>query len=123
MIDHCRRCAPEEACGALVGHPGGRVRFEPVTNDSPDPRHHFWFEPSEWARLVANAHRGGEYVLAIVHSHPSGPPDPSYDDRHAHEVPGVLMVIVDLSSPEPVTAWHIEAGNAVAVQVCDEEPC
>jgi proteasome lid subunit RPN8/RPN11 len=94
MTDHAARAAPHEACGLLLGA-GDTVReARPTANIAPDPARFFEIDP---AALIA-AHRaeraGGPTVLGFYHSHPSGDPVPSYEDRRQASGDGRVWAIV-----------------------------
>ena len=72
MQEHVTECLPEEACG-LLGGQGGRAEIVlPVENVLHSPSR-FRMEPSEQIRAMTEIEQRGLELMAIYHSHPSGP--------------------------------------------------
>jgi proteasome lid subunit RPN8/RPN11 len=79
MRSQAAASAPEEACGLLAGASGRVSAFRPVTNILHSPTA-FRMDPAEQLRAFDDFERMGLELLAIVHSHPAGPPHPSPTD-------------------------------------------
>ena len=76
---HAKEEDPKEACG-LVVCVKGKEKFFPCKNIAANPRDQFIIETSDWAA----AEDQGE-VIAVFHSHPYLPPEPSQADRSSCE--------------------------------------
>ena len=79
MQQHVARVAPEEACGLIAGQAGqGRLVF-PITNQLHSPVR-FHMAPDEQLRALIQIDELGLDLVAIYHSHPTGPDRPSNTD-------------------------------------------
>lgn len=85
--DHAQRDYPRECCG-LVCVVKGRERYVPCTNAAQGAEH-FILPAAEYA----DAESLGE-ILAVVHSHPNAPAEPSQADLVACEASGLRWHIV-----------------------------
>ena len=92
MQAHVQRCAPEEACGLLAGADGWVRAVYEVSNALHSPTR-FRMEAQEQVDAFLDLERRGWELLAIYHSHPAGPPEPSPTDLAEFAYPGVLYVI------------------------------
>src|SRR5690606_24265006 len=100
-------------CGLLAGLEG-RVRcLYPIEN-----RLHsavaYEMEPHQQLQAMLEMEEAGLQLLAIYHSHPTGPQTPSATDVDQSYYPGVAYIIVSLAMPlRPVArAFHIDAMSA-----------
>jgi len=91
MRRHVRRCSPLEACGLLAGT-GAQVELVIGVPNADRSPVRFRMDPRAQWRAFQRFERQGLELLAIYHSHPRGPADPSPTD-HAEAAYPVVQVI------------------------------
>jgi proteasome lid subunit RPN8/RPN11 len=103
MRQHILERVPEEACGLVAGTGGcSRVVFE-VENILQSPVR-FRMEAGEQIRAFLEIEKSGMDLLAIYHSHPQGPDQPSTTDLEEFAYPGT-----------PYLIWYPEAAVAMSI--------
>jgi proteasome lid subunit RPN8/RPN11 len=115
MLDHVLACLPEEACGLLAGRDGIVSQVRPIENVAHSTVR-FRMEPRAQVDALLDLEAHELELLAIYHSHPSGPPGPSATDAAEASYPEAAAVIwcsdsgrwkaraFDLSGPMPTEA-------------------
>jgi [CysO sulfur-carrier protein]-S-L-cysteine hydrolase len=117
VIQHSRSTHPKEACGLLVGRSAGD-RFIPMNNISADPQR-YEMDPAELIASLRGLRDTGEELIAIFHSHPYGPAEPSKTDIERAYYPEAAHLIVSLAEPErpQALAFRIAGGEAIPIEV------
>ena len=97
LIRLAREGAPEEVCGLLVGS-GCRVSHVlPVQNEYHSPIR-FRMEPREQLMNFLWYEKQNLELLAIYHSHPCGPAEPSPTDIYEFAYPETISMIISLDN-------------------------
>lgn len=90
---------PHEACGLVGGLQRHALQIYPVVNVLHSPVR-FRMEPNQQVRIFLELESRGWDLLAIYHSHPTGPDHPSPTD------------LAETAYPEAVSLiWYPEAGE------------
>jgi proteasome lid subunit RPN8/RPN11 len=113
VIAHARADAPNECCGYLRladGHVDEVFRAQNLRN-SP-----YGYEIDPKSLLAANDLDDDGFGVAIYHSHPRSPAEPSQTDINLAHYPHWLYVIVSLDGEPNMRAWRIADGTV------EEEP-
>jgi [CysO sulfur-carrier protein]-S-L-cysteine hydrolase len=99
MLDHVQNCFPEEACGLAGGIIDSSARVSEVLlveNMLHSPVR-FRMHPAEQLRAFSTLEDHGLELVAIFHSHPTGPEIPSATDVSEFFYPGVISLIFSRS--------------------------
>lgn len=118
MCRHAANCLPEEACGLLGGRDGVARSLILVENALHSPRAFRMDGAQQLAAFRALDEQGLE-LLAVFHSHPRGPAEPSQTDVEQFAYPGVAALIL---SPDETGEWRVRAfrldgGSVVEMQL------
>jgi len=100
--DEARAALPREACGFLVGTPGGDEILDavPSRNLADDPET-FLIDTARHLKLQRRLRSGGQAVIGIYHSHPSGDSEPSPVDIKAFQGLNLDLIIVAVNDQKP----------------------
>ncbi len=101
MLEHVAQVAPIEACGLLGGSNSRVQQVVPITNAA-ESQVRYRMDPAEQVGALFGFEERGIELVAIYHSHPSGPPGPSSIDIRENAYPEALQLI-----------WFLEAGDWV----------
>lgn len=112
MIERLQEAYPLEACGLLAGLEGTAHRLYAVENRLSSPVA-YEMDPVQQLQALLDLEEAGLQLLAIYHSHPTGPQTPSPTDIALAYYPGVAHIIVSLRELQaPVArAFMIEEGR------------
>ena len=119
IIEHARAAHPLEGCGLIVGPgPGEGQRFIPMENALASATA-YEIDPAQLIRTLRNLRDAGEELVAIYHSHPSGPAHPSRRDIERAYHPDAAYLIVSLAEPEHPRAavFRISKGESFEVDL------
>lgn len=98
MVAHLVEQLPDEACGLVGGQDGRATCHIPVENILHNPVA-FEMEPLQQIRAMLAIEAEGLELLAIYHSHPSGPARPSPSDVAQAYYPDAAQIIISLADP------------------------
>ncbi len=110
LIAHAREDEPNECCGYIAARDGVVADIVRSRNLRESP---YGYELDPQSLLAANELDDDGYEVAIYHSHPRSPAEPSQTDINLAHYPHWLYVIVSLAGEPDVRAWRI-ADSGVA---------
>jgi proteasome lid subunit RPN8/RPN11 len=121
MLAHCRREAPNEACGLLSGRDGRVSGVWPTRNRLASPTEYV-IDPDDQFAVMRAIRAAGDQLLAIYHSHPQTQAYPSPRDVARAFYPEAAYVIVSLAPGEDVGVFSIREGQVarLALEVLAE---
>jgi [CysO sulfur-carrier protein]-S-L-cysteine hydrolase len=117
VVEHAKQCYPREGCGLLVGR-GGASRFIPMENVRASSTE-YEMDPGQLIGVLRDLRGTAEELVAIYHSHPSGPAEPSKSDSSRAYYPEAAHLIVSLADPDHprVAAFRIIDGQALEIEI------
>lgn len=112
MLQQTQAAYPLEACGLLAGADRRVARLYAVDNVLAS-RTAYEMEPRQQVKAMLAMEKAGWELVAIYHSHPTGPQTPSVSDVEQATYPQAAQIIVSLAPPqEPVArAFSIVDGQ------------
>jgi len=108
LLTHAREEAPNECCGYLPLRDGVVERVHRAENVRRSP---YGYELDHRSLLAANELEDDGYQVAVYHSHPRSPAEPSQTDINLAQYPNWLYVIVSPADEPAVRAWQIADGE------------
>lgn len=118
IISHVQQNSPVEACGLLAGN-GEQVHIVlPVKNELQSTTAFKMF-PQEQINALYRIEEMHYQLLAIYHSHPTGPPHPSERDLENHFDPEIISVILFWNGQKWLPGgYRIEQQNFQEIDLC-----
>ena len=108
LIAHAREEAPNECCGYARVDDGRVERVFRGENTRHSP---YGFDLDSKSLLAANQLDDDGFGVAVYHSHPRSPAEPSEQDRNLAQYPDWTYLIVSLLGQGEVRAWKIANGR------------
>lgn len=113
LIAHAAEAAPNECCGYLRARDGAVEAVFRAENLRGSP---YGYELDARSLLAANELDDRGCEVAVYHSHPRSPAEPSQTDINLAHYPHWTYLIVSLDGEPEVRAWRIADDRA------EEEP-
>lgn len=117
IVEHARKCAPQEACGLLFGRGDVVAKVWPMANIAIHPEQTYRILPQDFIQTLKQLEADGLELIGIFHSHPRSAPRPSATDiREARTNTSTLVhVIVSLKGVQAqCQAWRISRDARVS---------
>ena len=108
LVAHAREEAPNECCGYARVSDG---RVEEVFRGENTRHSPYGFDLDPRSLLAANDLDGKGLGVAVYHSHPRSPAEPSEQDRNLAQYPHWTYLIVSLAGEPEIRAWTIVDGR------------
>ena len=108
LVAHAEEDAPNECCGYLSARDGRVVEIFRSDNAR---KSRYGYELDPRSLLAANDLDDEGYGVAIYHSHPRSPAEPSQTDINLAHYPHWLYLIVSLAGEPEVRAWRMADGR------------
>lgn len=116
MLEQLEDVYPLEGCGLLAGIDERVHRIYPITNKLASS-YAYEMDSAEQVEAMIDLEDRGWEMLAIYHSHPFGPDEPSQSDVHQAYYPESLYVIVSFRTKlaPSVRAFQIRSGGVTEI--------
>ena len=108
IVAHARDEAPNECCGYLRLEDGAVADVFRARNECESP---YGYELGFDALMAANAFDDEGFGVAIYHSHPRSPAEPSQTDINLAQYPDWPQLIVSLADEPVLRVWRIVDGR------------
>jgi [CysO sulfur-carrier protein]-S-L-cysteine hydrolase len=108
LIAHAREEAPNECCGYARLDDG---RVDEVFRGQNTRLSPYGFDLDGPSLLAANELDADGHGVAVYHSHPRSPAEPSEQDKNLAQYPHWIYLIVSLDGEPHVRAWRIVDGR------------
>jgi proteasome lid subunit RPN8/RPN11 len=103
MIAHLQAVYPLEGCGLLAGNGRFSTQIYGIDNILRSPVA-YEMDPHQQINAMLEFEARGDSMLAIFHSHPTGPQTPSETDIRQAYYPEAIYLIISLENKEsPIT--------------------
>lgn len=114
---HMHKNLPDEACGLLAGVNHKVLKWIPVTNILQSPLR-YRMDAQEQLDALLSIEKNGLQLLAIVHSHPSGPPHPSQTDiKEAYYPESAYLIYYFENNHWQVNGFKIIDGEVFPIKI------
>jgi proteasome lid subunit RPN8/RPN11 len=123
ILDNVQKNISEEVCGLIGGVKSTAFKVYPITNELHDSTR-FRMDASEQVKALIDIENNGWDLIAIYHSHLKGPGIPSETDSREFRYPGVIYLIVNLSSQAQIMrGFHMcdNVWNEISIIVTAKE--
>lgn len=109
LLDQARRSPRTEICGLIGGHQTSATTIYPVTNTADHSERQFLLDITEQIAAMKTMRKRGETMVAVYHSHPDEPPEPSSHDVEGMSYPDAALLIISPSihNAPKMRAWRI----------------
>lgn len=111
LVDAARNQPTQEICGFIACVPGApdKTRRYPIRNHATDAWQRFDMDAGEQIAAFKSMRAHHETLLAIYHSHPSAPAEPSPQDLAGHSYPAAAALIISpaAAADRQLRAWAL----------------
>lgn len=97
LLFEAQKRPDEEICGLVSQAADGTLALYPIDNVATDRQRTFEMEAQQQVSVLRKIREQGETLLAIYHSHPDTPPEPSARDLEALGYPEAIYLIISLN--------------------------
>lgn len=125
ILEHARKCLPNEACGLIAGTiEGGNKIIKKVylLTNTDASNEHFTIDPKEQLASIKDMRANGLQPLGNWHSHPESPSRQSEEDKrlsYDHNASYMIMSLMDNERPV-LNSFHFDGTNSTKEELIIE---
>ena len=125
ILEHARKCLPNEACGLIAGTiEGGNKIIKKVylLTNTDASNEHFTIDPKEQLASIKDMRANGLQPLGNWHSHPESPSRQSEEDKRlSYDHNASYMIISLMDNERPVlNSFHFDGTNSTKEELIVE---
>lgn len=125
ILEHARKCLPNEACGLIAGTiEGGNKIIKKVylLTNTDASNEHFTIDPKEQLASIKDMRANGLQPLGNWHSHPESPSRQSEEDKRlSYDHNASYMIISLMDNERPVlNSFHFDGTNSTKEELIIE---
>ncbi len=98
ILTQAQQSPENEICGLIGGQNHNAQHCYPIDNTAADQRCRYKMDPKEQINAMRQMRENNEELIAIYHSHPHAPAQPSVTDLNEAEYPEAAYLIVSLNT-------------------------
>jgi proteasome lid subunit RPN8/RPN11 len=115
---HLAQISPAtEVCGLIGSQQGKPSNCYPINNIAEQPQQQFLLDPKQQIAAMTKMRERNEDLLAIYHSHPTSPAEPSQIDIDMASYPDALYFIISLNTKGVLELRGFKLGNNAAKEI------
>jgi len=115
---HLAQISPaSEVCGLIGSQQGKPSSCYPIDNIAEQPQQQFLLDPKQQISAMTKMRERNEDLLAIYHSHPTSPAEPSKIDIDLASYPDALNFIISLNTKGVLELRGFMLGNNSAKEI------
>ena len=115
---HFAQISPtKEVCGLIGSQQGRPSSCYPIDNISDQPQQQFLLDPQQQIAAMTKMRERHENLLAIYHSHPTSPAEPSKIDIDMAAYPDALNFIISLNTKGVLELRSFKLGRESAKEI------
>jgi proteasome lid subunit RPN8/RPN11 len=115
---HLAQISPAtEVCGLIGSQQGRPSSCYPIDNIADQPQQQFLLDPQQQIAAMTKMRERNENLLAIYHSHPTSPAEPSKIDIEMAAYPDALNFIISLNTKGVLELRGFKLGKKSAKEI------
>jgi len=115
---HLAQISPAtEVCGLIGSQQGRPSSCYPIDNIADQPQQQFLLDPQQQIAAMTKMRERNENLLAIYHSHPTSPAEPSKIDIEMAAYPDALTFIISLNTKGVLELRGFKLGRESAKEI------